>query len=121
MKIYFAFAVISWILGNIFVDKILNKLILANIPIAALSFSLLAGFYWEKASRRGAIISISLGLAWGVGCYLYLGEEGGYTWFYGVWNLIIFVSGIIGSFFISSNGRRKKLLEKFKVRMKEDL
>lgn len=122
MKIYFAFAVISWILGNIFVDKILNKLILANIPIAALSFSLLAGFYWEKASRRGAIISISLGLAWGVGCYLYLGEEGGYTWFWAAYGIpIIFVSGIIGSFLFPQTEEEKKLLEKFKVRMKEDL
>lgn len=65
MKIYFMFAIISWILGNIFVDKILNKLILANIPIAALSFALLAGFYWQKASRNGAIISIILGFVWG--------------------------------------------------------
>jgi Na+/proline symporter len=120
MKIYFAFAVISWLLGNIFVDKILNKLILANIPIAALSFSLLAGFYWDKASRRGAIISISLGLIWGIGCYLYLGDDGGYTWFWAAYGIpLIFVSGVIGSFLFPQSVEEKKILENFKLRMKE--
>ncbi len=122
MKIYFGFAVISWLLGNIFVDKILNKLILANIPIAALSFSLLAGFYWEKASKTGAIISISLGLVWGLGCYLYLGEDGGYTWFWAAYGIpIIFVSGVIGSFLFPQSEEEKKLLEKFKSRMSEEV
>ena len=39
------FAICSLILSNCLIDKILDKLILANIPVAALSFSLLAGFY----------------------------------------------------------------------------
>lgn len=118
MKIYLTFAVLSWILGNIFVDKILNKLILANIPIAALSFSLLAGFYWEKASRRGAMISITLGLLWGSGCYLILGDEGGYTWYWAIYGIpIIFLSGILASFILPQTEEEKKDLEKFKIRM----
>ncbi|MBK6605093.1 MAG: hypothetical protein KBF99_20905 [Leptospiraceae bacterium] len=122
MKIYFAFAVISWLLGNIFVDKILNKLILANIPIAALSFSLLAGFYWEKASRTGAIISISAGLVWGIGCYAYLGEDGGYTWFWAAYGIpLIFGSGIIGSLVFPKSAEEEKLLENFNLRMKAEV
>ncbi|HMX33989.1 MAG TPA: hypothetical protein PKC66_17265, partial [Leptospiraceae bacterium] len=118
MKIYLTFAVLSWILGNIFVDKILNKLILANIPIAALSFSLLAGFYWEKASRRGAMISITLGLLWGSGCYLILGDEGGYTWYWAIYGIpIIFLSGILASLILPQTEEEKKDLEKFKIRM----
>src|SRR5581483_11937839 len=34
----------SYLLSNILVDQILNKLILSNIPVASLSFALLAGF-----------------------------------------------------------------------------
>lgn len=118
MKIYFMFAIISWILGNIFVDKILNKLILANIPIAALSFALLAGFYWQKASRNGAIISIILGFVWGIGCYLYFSEEGGYTWYWAAYGIpIIFLSGIIGSILFPQTEEEKKSLEKFNQRM----
>ena len=118
MKIYFAFAVISWLLGNIFVDKILNKLILANIPIAALSFALLAGFYWNKTSRRGAMFSILLGFVWGTGCYLYLGEDGLYTWFWAAYGIpIIFVSGIVGSILFPQTEEEKKAIEKFNLRM----
>ena len=118
MKIYFAFAVISWLLGNIFVDKILNKLILANIPIAALSFALLAGFYWYKTSRRGAMFSILLGFVWGTGCYLYLGEDGLYTWFWAAYGIpIIFVSGIVGSILFPQTEEEKKAIEKFNLRM----
>lgn len=121
MKIYFAFSVLSWIIGNVFVDKILNKLILANIPIAALSFSLLAGFYWEKASRRGAILSIILGVVWGSGCYILLGDDGGYTWYWASYGIpIIFVSGIIGSFLFPKTQQEKLDLETFKSRMKVD-
>ena len=121
MKIFFGFAFVSWLLGNIFVDKILNKLILANIPIAALSFALLAGFFWKRASRRGAILSIVLGLIWGLGCYLYLGEDGGYTWFWAAYGIpLIFVSGIIGSFLFPQSEEEKKALEKFNLRMKDE-
>ena len=121
MKIFFGFAFVSWLLGNIFVDKIFNKLILANIPIAALSFALLAGFFWKRASRRGAILSIVLGLIWGLGCYLYLGEDGGYTWFWAAYGIpLIFVSGIIGSFLFPQSEEEKKALEKFNLRMKDE-
>lgn len=92
------FALLSFIFGNTLVDRILDKLILANIPVAALSFALLGGFYWKKASSFGAFLSIIVGLGWGVGCYFHFGEEGLYTWYWAMYGIpLIFFSGILGS------------------------
>lgn len=90
-------AFISYLLGNTLVDQVLDKLILANIPIFALTFALLNGFNSKQANRCGAWFSIFAGLSWGVYCYLHYGEQGGYTWYWGVWGiLVILVSGTIG-------------------------
>ncbi|MCB1075146.1 MAG: hypothetical protein KDK59_06375 [Simkania sp.] len=94
-----AFASISYLLGNTLVDRILAKLILANIPVAALAFALLAGFYSKKVSPFGAFLSIIVGLGWGIGCYLHFGEAGLYTWYWAIYGLpLTFLSGIIGSY-----------------------
>jgi len=94
------FAFTSYLLSNIFVDKIFSKLILANIPIAALSFSLLAGFYWEKASHLGAYCSIIVGFAWGVGSYIWWGDAGEYTWYWAMGGIpFTFLAGILGSLY----------------------
>lgn len=91
-------ASLSYFLSNTLIDRILDKLILANIPIAALSFALLAGFYWKRASKTGAYWSIAVGLSCGIGSYLFFGEKGGYTWYWSVVGIpLIFLSGIIGS------------------------
>jgi hypothetical protein len=45
--ITFSLAVLSFLLANLVMDQVFNSLILANIPIAALSFALLAGFLLE--------------------------------------------------------------------------
>ena len=96
-------ASISYLLSNTFIDKILDKMILANIPIAALSFALLAGFYWKKSSKGGVYCSIIVGLICGIGSYLLFGEAGGYTLY---WSMIgipmIFLSGILGSYLFPS-------------------
>ena len=57
-----AIAIVSWAGANVLGDDILNRLILANIPIAALSFSLLAGFHWKRTSRAGAWSSVAVGV-----------------------------------------------------------
>lgn len=94
------FAVISWLGANLLIDDILNRLILANIPIAALSFALLAGFYWKRSSTIGAWISVISGVVWGVGCFVYFGDAGGYTWYWTIYGIpLIFISGIFGSLF----------------------
>jgi Na+/proline symporter len=89
----------SGFLGVTLVDNILQKLILANIPIAAISFAILAGFYWEKVRNTGVYLSIGFGIFWGVFSYFYWGETGGYTTY---WAFIgipgIFLFGILGSY-----------------------
>jgi SSS family solute:Na+ symporter len=97
------FATGSWILGIVLVDNVLNKLILANIPIAALSFALLGGFYWKGISKSGVYISILVGLFWGIFCFFYWGETGGYTLYWAFAGIpLIFASGIVVSLFTKS-------------------
>ena len=91
------FAATSYLLANVLVDNVLQKLILANIPVAALSFALLAGFHWKKVSRAGASVSILAGLGWGVFCYLYFGEGGMYTVYWAAGIPGFFILGILGS------------------------
>jgi len=96
-----ALACTAYILANTLVDNVFRKMILGNIPIFALSFSLLAGFYWSKASKGGAYCSITVGLIWGIGTYMYYGEEGGYYWYWAFYGLpLIFASGILGSYLL---------------------
>ena len=45
MILIFNLAIVSWLGSNIIVDSILNRLILAKIPIMALSLVLLFRFY----------------------------------------------------------------------------
>jgi solute:Na+ symporter, SSS family len=91
-------AVITYILSNSLVDNILNKMILANIPVVALSFALLAGFYWPKVSIAGVYASIIVGLLSGIIPYIYLGEEGGYTYYWAFIGIpLIFISGAVVS------------------------
>jgi Na+/proline symporter len=93
-----ALAVLAWLGASLLVDDILDRLILANIPIAALSFALLAGFRWRRASRAGAWASVASGMAWGIGCFLWFGESGGYTWYWAIYGIpLIFAVGVVGS------------------------
>jgi SSS family solute:Na+ symporter len=93
-----AVAVASWIGGTFLVDDILNRLILANVPVAALAFALLAGFHWKHATTSGAWASVVVGIVWGVGCFVLIGDEGGYTWPWAIYGLpLIFATGIIVS------------------------
>jgi solute:Na+ symporter, SSS family len=93
-----ALALTSWAGANLLVEDILSRLILANIPVAALSFALLAGFHWPHATTAGAWASIVVGIAWGVGAFVVVGEAGGYTWPWAIYGIpLIFGTGIIGS------------------------
>jgi solute:Na+ symporter, SSS family len=93
-----AVAVASWLGGTFLVDDILNRLILANIPVAALAFSLLAGFYWKRATTAGAWASVIVGIVWGTGSFLIVGEEGGYTWPWAMYGIpLIFATGALVS------------------------
>jgi Na+/proline symporter len=97
------FAISSWLGATFLVDQILDRLILANIPVAALSFALLAGFHWKRATTAGAWASMIVGVVWGVGCYVVVGEAGGYTWPWAMYGIpLIFATGIITSLLTSS-------------------
>lgn len=93
-----AIAVLCWIGANVLGDNILNRLILANIPVAALAFALLAGFHWPRANAAGAWASAAVGVVWGIGCYVKLGDAGGYTWPWAMYGVpLIFVTGVVVS------------------------
>ena len=97
-RIVAAFACASWLGGAFLVDDILNRLILANIPVAALAFALLAGFHWPRATAAGAWASVIVGFAWGVGSFVIVGESGGYTWPWAMYGMpLIFATGIVVS------------------------
>ena len=99
------FAAICWLGANLLGNNILDRLILANIPVAALAFALLAGFHWSRATAGGAWASVVVGVGWGVGCYLVVGEEGGYTWPWAMYGIpLIFATGILVSLM---EGRRQ--------------
>lgn len=92
LTITVAFAVISYVLSNLAVDGVLDRMILANIPVAALSFALLGGFYWKKVSRAGVLASIIVGLISGIGAYLLCGPL--YTWYWAIAGIpLTFLSG----------------------------
>jgi len=92
------FAVCCFILSITLVDRIFEKLILFNIPIFALSFALLGGFYL-KTTTTAAVVSIVCGLIWGVFCYMYWGEPTYILyWVFGGLPLL-FLSGYSLSFF----------------------
>ncbi len=97
-------ALLSYITANSYIDKILDKMILTNIPIVALSYTLLAGFYWSKSSKLGAYFSIITGFTVGIGAYIIYGEEGIYTWYWSVYGIpAIFITGVIGSYLFPDN------------------
>lgn len=94
----FLFALLSFCGGVTLQEAVLSRLILANIPIFALSFALLAGFHWQRVTKFGAYLSIMTGLSWGVFCYLYFGESGNYTYYWSFYGVpVVFLSGILGS------------------------
>lgn len=99
------FAILSWLGATFLVDDILDRLILANIPVAALSFALLAGFHWRRATTAGAWASVAVGVVWGIGCFVVVGEAGGYTWPWAMYGIpLIFATGIAVSLLRTSRG-----------------
>ncbi len=109
---------LSFCISELFIDKILDKLILANIPIASLSFGLLGAFYWKGASRLGVTVSIFFGFFWGIFCYVYFGESGGYTYYWGVVGIpLIFIIGVAVSLTFPITENEKLLSQSFYKRM----
>lgn len=111
-------ASLSYFISITFIDKLLDKLILANIPVASLSFGLLAAFYWKKASVASVIVSSVIGFAWGTFCYLYFGEQGMYTWYWAVYGIpLTFFSGVLTSYLFPQTEAEKERVKKFYERL----
>ena len=88
-------SIISYILANIFINKIFDKMVLMNIPIASLAFPLLGGFYWKRVTIAPCIVSIIVGIAGGLSCYFYFGEND-FIWYWGVYVIPLqFIVGIV--------------------------
>lgn len=101
-------AFVTYMLSNILIDNIMNKMILTNIPVISLSFALLAGFYWTRISRGAIYTSIVTGMALGIGCYLYFGEQGCYTYYWAFIGIpMIFGSGFLVSWIFPSRAFQK--------------
>ncbi len=82
-------AALSWVVANAFIDQVLDKLILANIPIFALSFALIGGMYFKRFSLNSAWATTVTGFAWGVFCYVYYTPSGNYTWYWATYGLVL--------------------------------
>jgi len=68
------------------------------ITLVILPVLLLAGFHWPRANAAGAWASVIVGVAWGVGSFLVVGESGGYTWPWAMYGIpLIFATGVIVS------------------------
>lgn len=96
IAMYYMFfcAVASVILSILMIDKLLDNIILANIPIVSLSFALLGGIYWKKITSYSAMLSSLVGFLGAAGCYIYFGNTGMYTWYWAVWVVpLIFITG----------------------------
>ena len=76
-----ALALASWVLSNLLVDDILDNMILANVPIAALAFGLLGGLFWGGASRAGAWAATVAGVIGALTCWAFVPL---YTWWWAV-------------------------------------
>jgi len=50
----------------------------------------------SSATTAGAWASVIVGLAWGAGCFIIIGEQGGYTWPWAIYGIpLIFATGAI--------------------------
>lgn len=77
-------AFVSYFGANLFIDQIMEKLILCNVPIAALSFSLLGGFYWKNVTPTASLASMTTGIVGGIFCYLYF-DTSEYAWYWAIY------------------------------------
>jgi Na+/proline symporter len=94
-------AFLSFILANIFIDQIFNKMVLMNIPIASLSFGLLAGFYWRNCRIIAVVVSIIVGMTGGFGCYYIIGSDQ-YMWYWAIYIIPLqFFVGIITNLLVT--------------------
>lgn len=96
-------ALLSYVIANGFIDQVLDKMLLFNIPIAALAFSLLYGFYGSKSNLVGAILSTVVGIISSLICYLLLDQETFVLYWAVLCIPLSFIFGYLPTFFININ------------------
>ncbi|MBK2027930.1 sodium:solute symporter [Allofrancisella guangzhouensis] len=91
-------AILSYFIAVFSINQILDKMLLFNIPIAALSFSLLYGFYGKKRNLIGAILSTTVGTVVATILYLFLDQESFVFYWAFLCVPLIFIVGFLCSF-----------------------
>ncbi len=91
-------AILSYLIAVFFIDQILDKMLLFNIPIAALSFSLLYRFYGKKKNLIGAILSTSVGIVVAIILYLIFDQESFVFYWAFLCIPLVFITGFLCSF-----------------------
>lgn len=91
-------ATLSYLIATFFIDHILDKMLLFNIPIAALSFSLIYGFYGKNKNLIGAILSTIVGIVIAVILYLTFDQSEFVFYWAFVCIPIIFIVGFLPVF-----------------------
>jgi len=71
----FGIALLSYLIATFFIDHILDKMLLFNIPIASLAFSLLYGFYGKRKNLAGAILSTITGIVVAITLYMVFDQQ----------------------------------------------
>lgn len=109
MFITLGVALLTYLLANLFIDQIFEKMVLMNIPISALAFSLLGGFFWKKVDVLASLSSITVGIVGGFSCYFYFGEQD-YIWYWAMYIIpSSFISGIIFTFIGQSFPNKREI------------
>lgn len=91
-------AILSYFIAVFFIDQILDKMLLFNIPIAALSFSLLYGFYGKKKNLIEAVLSTTVGIVVAIILYLVFDQENFVFYWAFLCIPLVFVTGFLCSF-----------------------
>ena len=88
-------ALSNYLIANIFIDEIFDKMVLMNIPIASLSYGLLAGFYSKKTTLLSCLVSMGVGITGGLICYFTFNEND-FIWYWAVYVIPLhFISGFL--------------------------
>lgn len=88
-------AILSYLIATFFIDHILDKMLLFNIPIAALSFSLIYGFYGKSKNLIGAVLSTIIGIVIAAGLYLFFDQATFVFYWAFVCIPVVFIVGFI--------------------------
>ena len=88
-------AVLSYLIATFFIDHILDKMLLFNIPIASLAFSLLYGFYGKRKNLLGAVLSTIAGIVVAITLYMTLDQQSFVFYWAFLCMSLVFIIGLV--------------------------